>query len=194
MAERDIDVRGRAPGAGEFLRRWGHRRRARVAGSLTEIAGSAGRLRHSRKDAEAMNHRRRPHRAAAIVAAFSMLLQPTAHLFAAMASQGQPTGEAICGRPLRLRPRQPPRRARSPPRGGRASRWRVAAHLQPAERRQHPRLSAADFELGQADPHGRVQRGVLSQQGRRQARARHNQDRGGHEGRSDGAAGQLSAR
>ena len=40
-----------------------------------------------------MNHRRRPHRAAAIVAAFSMLLQPTAHLFAAMASQDQPTAK-----------------------------------------------------------------------------------------------------
>ncbi len=40
-----------------------------------------------------MNHRRRPHRAAAIVAAFSILLQPTAHLFAAMASQGQPTAK-----------------------------------------------------------------------------------------------------
>jgi hypothetical protein len=37
-----------------------------------------------------MNHRRRPHRAAAIVAALSLLMQPTAHLFAAMASQAQP--------------------------------------------------------------------------------------------------------
>ena len=36
-----------------------------------------------------MNHTRRPQRAAAIVAAISMLLQPTTHLVAAMASPGQ---------------------------------------------------------------------------------------------------------
>jgi len=36
-----------------------------------------------------MKHTRRPQRAAAIVAAAGMLLQPTTHLVAAMASQGQ---------------------------------------------------------------------------------------------------------
>ncbi len=46
-----------------------------------------------------MNHRRRPDRAAAIVAALSMLMQPTAHLFAAMESQGQPAKPAATPAP-----------------------------------------------------------------------------------------------
>ena len=77
--------------------------------------------------------------------------------------------------------------------GGDASRWRLAAHVQPAERRQHPRLSAADLELGEPDSPRGLQRRLLSQQGRRQARARHDQDRGEHQGCRRGSAGQFSA-
>ena len=46
-----------------------------------------------------MNHSRRPDRVAAIVAALSMLMQPTTQLFAAVASQGQPAKPAAAPAP-----------------------------------------------------------------------------------------------
>ena len=110
-----------------------------------------------------MNYKRRPDRAAAIVAVLSMLMQPTAHVFAARRarvsrrrSQLRPPPRR---RPLHRRSRSQSRR----PRRRDASRWRLAAHVQPAERGQHPRLSAADLELGEADTPRGLQRRLLSQ-------------------------------
>ena len=143
-----------------------------------------------------MNQCQRPRPVVAAFAALSLLVNP--HSAADSRRRGR--------RPRR--PHSPPRRRPAPcgedPARGREDaarpaegaarrrrRRRMAALLQPAQRRQHPRLSAADLELGQAEAHGRVQRGLVPHRERRQARARHDQDRSRHPGRADRAARQL---
>ncbi len=139
-----------------------------------------------------MKLRKRPQRAAAIAAAASLLLQPATHLVAATASQ-TPAPARTAATPASSAAAAPAGGREARHRGGRPDRRRLAAHLQPAQPGQHPGVSAADLELGQAGPHRRLQRGVLPRQGGRQARARHDQDRSEHQGVPDRAPGQLPA-
>ena len=98
-----------------------------------------------------------------IVAALSLLVEPRRPLSPLRASKRSPRRRRQFRKPLTQARAGRSRRSRPPPpQRPRTDRRRLAAHLRPAERRQHPRLPAAGRELGQADAPRRLQRRVAT--------------------------------
>ncbi len=149
------------------------------------------------KGSSFMTNDKQPRRAVAAIAVFSLLIQPTAPLVLAAGSLGQTATKPAA--PSQQTPPKPATPAGATAPAGRGlrrdhldtTRWRLAAYLRSAERRQHPHVPAAGRDLGQAGAHRRLQRRVVSDEDRREAGARHRQARGGYEGRPDRSAGEL---